>query len=115
MSQLAPTTRASVRVAAAEREQVRSIVLSCTDAAVKATERERSYNSREELRDAEKDIHQATLNLGHGLYGALLYVPGVDDHTTRLGLHALPAPKLLGIRSSGHLKVTRGPTCSADA
>ena len=67
------------------------------DVTATATARGSFYNSKAELQKATDEVHQAVFELDRGVYGVLLALPGVLDHSKQKGIKTL-----LGQPSNGH-------------
>lgn len=82
-----------LRIDEAARETLAAALVALLDAAVTSLGRATFYNTREEQEAAEEATHRAVLDLDRGVYAAVLALPGVNDHTTQVGLrHLLARP-----------------------
>jgi hypothetical protein len=51
------------------------------------------YNSSDQVRESEKQLHELLFNIDRGLYGLILTLPGATDSSRQLGIRSLLAGK----------------------
>jgi hypothetical protein len=69
--------------------EVGRLICHFLDVTATATARSSVYNTRQELQQATDEVHQAVFRLDRGMYGLLLALPGVLDHSKQIGVKTL--------------------------